>query len=298
LVLPERGLVVPVLAATGGAGRSTVCHLLAARFATDARTWVFDTAPGQASPWPGWWTRPGTAALPTTGTPTAQQVFAAAGAVNTGTGAEFSVLPAQPERVGDDNGTQQIEQVDQVEQVRLLRTVSARVSLVDTSTPLLAALASDDARSTGCPGRNDALDWLTAPSAVPVLCLPASAKGVADALTTVTALEQHGLPASHLHVAVVGIAASDLPRRVLAGLTLLQPRVATVVRLPHDSRLRASSRPHTPPASSRLPEAIENLASLLGASTGPPSASPRVPAPAPTADASAQGGRDVLAHPR
>ncbi|MGH3814402.1 MAG: hypothetical protein ACRDUV_18440 [Pseudonocardiaceae bacterium] len=274
LVLPERGLVVPLLAATGGTGRSTVCHLLAARFAAHARTCVLDTAPWLASPWPGWLTRPGTAALAAGVFPTAQQVFAAAGTVNTATGTEFTVLPAQQERIGDHCGWHQVDQM------RLLRTVSARASLVDTTAPLLLALAADDVSSTARPRHMDVLDWLTAPGAIPVLCIPASAKGVADALTAVTALEQRGI-ASHLHVAVAGIAASDLPRRVLAGLTLLEPRVAAVVRLPHDPWLRASSRPRPTRASSRLQEAIDGLANLLGAS----GARPEVPAPADTTDA-------------
>jgi hypothetical protein len=268
LVLPAQRLVVPVLAATGGAGRSTVCHLLASRFATLARTLVLDAAPGLASPWQGWLTRPGTAPLPPGVTPTAQQVYAAAGTVHTGRGAEFSVLP----------GPQQPPVAAhrlQVDQARLLRTVSARVSLVDTTTAVLADLAGDDISSTGRTARADAVDWLIVPGAVSVLCVPASSKGVADALATVTAVEERGLAATQLHVAVVGIAASDMPRRVLAGLTLLQPRVGTVVRIPHDPRLRATSRPDASVASSRLGDAIDDLTRALSSgATRPQMATP------------------------
>jgi hypothetical protein len=247
----NRSLTVALLSATGGAGRSTTCYLLAAQFAAVSRTVVLDDAPDLASPWGIWLTRPGASALPPDGAPSAQQVYAAAGTVNAGGRADFAVIPG-PRAASGDRGHRTVEQAQQ-----LVQPVNARVALVDTTTPLLNALAASDT------GHTDSLGWLTAPGVVPVLCVPASTKGVDDAMTTVNALEQQGLGAGQLHVAVIGLAASDVPRRVLAGLTLLEPRVAAIARVPHDPWLRATSKPCTARVSTRLHNAIGDLVRQL-----------------------------------
>jgi hypothetical protein len=251
----DERLTAALLSATGGAGRSTTCYLLAAQFAAVSRTVVLDGAPDLASPWDSWLTRPGADSLPPSdfagGTPSAQQVYAASGTVDAGDGADFAVIPG-PRAASGNRGHHTVARAQQ-----LLRKVTARVALVDTTTPLLNALAASDT------GHADSLGWLTSPGVVPILCVPASAKGVTDALTAVNALEQQGLGAGQLHVAVVSLAASDVPRRVLAGLTLLEPRVAAVVRVPHDPWLRATSKPCAARVSSRLRDAIGDLAHQL-----------------------------------
>jgi hypothetical protein len=247
-------LTAALLSATGGGGRSPASYLLAAQFAAVARTIVLDGAPDLVSPWGSWLTRPGTSQFPPDDPPTAQQVYAAAGTVSVGGGVDFAVIsgiPA-PRSTGGSWAHPTVEHGQQ-----LLRTVAARVALVDTTTPLLNALATRDM------GHADSLGWLTAAGVVPVLTVPASAKGVTDALTTVNAMEQQGLEAGRLYVAVVGLAASDVARRVLAGLTLLESRVAAIARVPHDPWLRATSQPCTARVSSRLHNAIGDLVRQL-----------------------------------
>lgn len=247
-------LTAALVSATGGGGRSTTCYLLAAQFAAAARTVVLDRAPDVASPWGSWLTRRGTNSLPPDDTPSAQQVYAAAGTVSVGEGAEFAVIPGivGPRPTSGRRTHPTVEQAHQV-----LRTVAPHVALVDTTTPLLNAPAASDT------GHADSLGWLTAADVIPVLTVPASAKGVTDALTTVNAMEQQGLGAGRLQVAVVGLAASDVPRRVLAGLTLLESRVAAIARVPHDPWLRATSKPCTARVSSRLHNAIGDLVRQL-----------------------------------
>jgi len=249
-----RPLIAALLSATGGAGRSTTCHLLAAHFAAVARTVVLDGAPDLASPWDSWLTRRGTRPLPPDDTPSAQQVYAAAGTVSVGDGSDFAVIPGivGPRPTSGSRAHPTVEQTHQ-----LLRTVAPRVALVDTTTPLLNALAVSDT------GHADSLGWLAAADVVPVLTVPASAKGVTDALTTVNAMEQQGLGTGRLHVAVVGLPASDVPRRVLAGLALLESRVVAIARVPHDPWLRATSKPCTARVSSRLHDAIGDLVRQL-----------------------------------
>jgi hypothetical protein len=146
-----------------------------------------------------------------------------------------------------------------------------RCVVVDTDTALLTELAAgaDPAGPAG---------WLCRPGAAPVLCLPASVKGVEDAQSLVTLLERLGLPAHRVTVAVMGVAAGRVPRRVLAGLTLLQPRVAATVRVPHDPWVRATGGVRI----DRTGRALRRQVALLAATlTGLATASSRPPAPGP-----------------
>ncbi|HEX5878467.1 MAG TPA: hypothetical protein VF468_09120, partial [Actinomycetota bacterium] len=99
--------------------------------------------------------------------------------------------------------------------------------------------------------------------AVPVLCVPASPKGVADAQSVVTLLERLGLPAHHVTVAVVAVAGGRVPRRVLAGLTLLQARVAAIAHIPHDPWVRATGGIRIDRAGRPLRRAVTRLAATL-----------------------------------
>jgi hypothetical protein len=143
--------------------------------------------------------------------------------------------------------------------------------LVDTDTPLLTALTDSDGPA----------GWLCRPGATPVLCAPASTRGVEDAQSLVTLLERLGLPAHRVTVAVVAVASGRVPRRVLAGLTLLQPRVAAVLRVPHDPWIRATGGVRIDRTGRPLRRQVALLAATLtGLATA--SSPPRAPDPLPS----------------
>jgi hypothetical protein len=256
-------VLVPVLAGTGGAGRSSLAALLAQRLAaTQGTTVVLDTGHPNGSPWRNWLTAPATA-----------------------------VPPGEPARLrAPDTVT-----------VRVLTDIRPRPTLrppprldiaawaghpglaghqsvvVDTDTPLLSALADSD-----CPA--GPAGWLCRPGATPVLCVPASVRGVEDAQSLVTLLERLGLPAHRVTVAVVAVAAGRVPRRVLAGLTLLQPRVAATIRVPHDPWVRATGGVRIDRAGKPLRRQVALLAATLtGLATSLVAAPAPDPAPAPAA---------------
>jgi hypothetical protein len=244
--VPDR-ILVPVLAGTGGAGRSSLAALLAQRLAAQGSTVVLDTGHPNGSPWRGWLTAPATV-LP----------------------------PGQPAR---------LRAPDWVT-VRVLTDTRPRPTLrppprldmaawaghpglaghacvvVDTDTPLLTDLATGTDPTS-------AIGWLCQPGATPVLCLPASPRGVEDAQSLVTLLERLGLPAHRTTLVVVAVAAGRVPRRVLAGLTLLEPRVAGTVRVPHDPWVRATGGVRIDRTGKALCRAVALLAATLtGLATG------------------------------
>ncbi|MGH3812877.1 MAG: hypothetical protein ACRDUV_10530 [Pseudonocardiaceae bacterium] len=249
---PQDRLLVPVLAPTGGVGRSVLSYLLAARLAEQARTLVVDAAPGLASPWDRWLTRPGTGpCIRSSGESlSAQRLYASAGQVAAGTGGTFSVLTTPHEHEGNALAVPAL--------VRLVETFAPRVALVDTGTPLLRALSADSSVRMAEP-----LGWLRVASSTPLLCASASAKGVVDVLNTVNTLQERGMSTGRLTVAVVGIASTVLPRRVQAGLTLLEPQVGAIVRLPHEPRLHGTGAPSLAKATPRLRAALDQLLAAL-----------------------------------
>lgn len=252
VALPAGRLLVPVLATGGGSGASTVVCLMASVFARQGRTLVVDAGPGLASAWPRWLTRPADRPLRLSVSAglSAQQVYAAAAMVSVGPGVAFSVLTdaSREVRVA---GAGRLEGCQ-----RLVDVFAPRVAVIDTHTPLLDALGRRQGVDLGA----DPTGWLLATGVRPVLCAPASAAGVTALLSTVTALEEQGVPTAQLTVAVTGLAARDMPRRVQAGLTLLEPRVGAIIQIPHDPRLRATGHPSLPRCSSRLRAAVDALA--------------------------------------
>jgi hypothetical protein len=291
-VPPVGRLTIPVLAPTGGSGRSTLTYLLAACVAEQARTLVVDTAAPLASPWGEWVTRPagdeGAAhmvrALAGGSSVSAQRVYAAAAGVATGTGGDFSVLQA-PRHAGP----------------VVVDLFAPRVAVVDTDVSVLGALSDDDPSAPDrLPGEvpGGLGEWLTTPACAPVLCASASAKGITDLSLAVHRLRGRGLRTERIQLAVVGIAASELPRRVQAGLTLLEPYVAGTTFVPHQPRLHAVGTPSWARTTRRLRVCVWQL--LRGLTTppaddtvdaGPPSPASRVSTPT-------LGGTDALTHPR
>jgi hypothetical protein len=257
---PDR-VLVPVLAGTGGAGRSTVAALLAQQLATtQGSTVVLDTGHPNTSPWRCWLTAPATALPP--GEPARLRApDEVCVRVLTDTRPRPTLRPPPRSDVATWAGHPGL--------------AGHRAVVVDTDTPLLTALADGD-------GQAGPAGWLGRPGATPVLCLPASTRGVEDAQSLVTLLERLGLPAHLATVAVVGVASDRVPRRVLAGLTLLQPRVAATVRVPHDPWIRATAGVRIDRTGRPLRRAVALLAATL---TGPATSlatEPPAPDPAPS----------------
>ena len=263
-VPPTGRLTIPVLAPTGGSGRSTLSYLLAACVAEHARTLVVDTAPRLASPWKHWLTRPaaddgaaeklrtlapGTSVGTSVGSSVSpQQAYAAAGRVATGTGGDFSVLHAAGET-----------------SPAMVDLLAPRIAVVDTDLSVLSDLSVDPSPPSGLTGGLG--EWLGARACAPLLCAPAGAKGITDLSTAVHRLRERGVHTERFWVAVVGIAAPEMPRRVQAGLTLLQPHVAGTVRVPHEPRLHAVGTPSWARSTPRLRASVHQL---LRALTTPP----------------------------
>jgi hypothetical protein len=238
---PDR-ILVPVLAGTGGAGRSTMAALLAQQLAIrGGSAVVLDAGHPNTSPWRTWLTAPATAVPP-------------------GEPARLRVPDGVTVRVLTDTRPRPTlrppARLDVATWAGHPGLAGHRCRVVDTDTPLLAALA------TG-PDPTSAIGWLCQAGSTPVLCLPASPRGVADAQSLVTLLERLGLPAHRVTVAVVAVAAGRVPRRVLAGLTLLEPRVAATVRVPHDRWVRATGGVRIDRTGRPLRRAVALLAGTL-----------------------------------
>jgi hypothetical protein len=251
-------VLVPVLAGTGGAGRSTVAALLAQRFAaTLGSTVVLDTGHPNGSPWRNWLTAPPTVLPP--GEPARLR------APDTVTVRVLTDTRPRP-------ALRQPARPDVAAWACHPGLAGHRAVLVDTDTPLLTALTDSD-------GPAGPAGWLCRPGATPVLCAPASTRGVEDAQSLVTLLERLGLPAHRVTVAVIGVASGRVPRRVLAGLSLLEPRVAATVRVPHDPWVRATGGVRIDRAGKPLRRQVALLAATL---TGlAPSLVTQAPAPGP-----------------
>jgi len=281
-VPPAGRLTIPVLAPTGGSGRSTLSYLLAACVAEHARTLVVDSAPPLASPWEDWVTRPaadeGAAEkLRTLGADSSvspQQAYAAAGSVATGTGGDFSVLQAARET-----------------SPTMVNLFAPRIAVVDTDVSVLRDLSIDPSPPSGLLGGLG--EWLGSRACAPLLCAPAGAKGITDLSLAVHRLRDR-VHTERFWVAVVGIAAPEIPRRVQAGLTLLEPYVAGTVRVPHEQRLHAVGTPSWARSTPRLRASVHQL---LGALTTSPAADADAPAPASRVSTPTPGGTDALAHP-
>lgn len=262
-------LVVPVLAAAGGSGRSTVAGLLALGLATAGRTVLVDAAPAAASPWPGWVARPGagTAALVAAGEAVRPaEVFAAASRLSARLAADLHVLT-------DTVGTMPPVGWPGDEPRPWLSWAGvghwARV-VVDSQLPLAAGLAASV--HTGQPGA--ATRWLALPDAVPVLVAPSCGRGGEQLLATVGAADRLGLPTVGWVLALVDFAPGRPPARLRASLALLADRVHAVIRVGYDPRIRAVGlrEPERLPAASaraglRLAHAVRGALAARTAST-------------------------------
>ncbi|MFC9122888.1 hypothetical protein ACFTXO_24300 [Streptomyces sp. NPDC057067] len=274
-------LVVPVMAATGGSGRSTVADLLAGHLAAaGASTVVLDTAPRLSSPWPSWTAGQyagGLGALPPDRPLTRSQVQRAAalrpGADRPGwqvltDGRDWHSLPlALPHAPAA--------------WLQLAAIGGWQCVVADTPHPVAHDIL--ESRCAGQDGRTRS--WCELPYAVPVLCASATASGIQALQQAVMAMHADGMPLQRTVAVLVAQADGRLPAVVRAGATMLSARTAAVVHFPHDPHIRA----HGLRTVSRLRSRTQQAAGLLGqevlaaagASWGTPL--PDAPRPAPLA---------------
>ncbi|MEU2854576.1 hypothetical protein [Streptomyces syringium] len=123
--------------------------------------------------------------------------------------------------------------------------------------------------------------WCSLPCAVPVLCAAATGDGMAALQTAVMAAEADGLPLARIVVALVATGEGRLSAPVKAGATMLQPKVASIVHVPHDERIRSHGlrdltrlKTRTLAAGRQLAEAVLSSAHASWGETLPPAAVP------------------------
>jgi hypothetical protein len=238
-------VVVPVMSAAGGVGRSTVAALLAVALhqrttdSKDRAVALCDCRPRCASPWPGWLDHTaehGTSWL--AGCPADQfgrEIRRSTSAIDVPGGRPLWVLtdsgPLVPDFAGADPGP--------ATWTPLLRYL--RVAVIDGD-PLegfrLARQQADGEPSTAAawmalPSVSTAAVWVTDPS-------PA---GMARTLEAMTAAEACGLPMRQVVVAVNDCRGHGWPARSRSRRTLLADRVGAIVELGHDAALLRDDRP-------------------------------------------------------
>ncbi|MEU2132350.1 hypothetical protein [Streptomyces sp. NPDC018352] len=273
--------MLPVMAATGGSGRSTVADLLAgAMAADDTGTIVLDTAPRLSSPWPAWTLGQeagGLAVLPPDRPLTRSRVRSAAARRPAGRGAAWQVLTDGRDWHCPPLALPQ----DPAAWLQLASIGGWQAVIADTTHPVAHDIL--DARCAGRTGQTRA--WCELPYAVPVLCAAATASGVQALQQAVMALHADGMPLQRTVAVLVAQNDGRLPAVVRAGATMLTSRTAAVVHLPHDPHIRAHGLRTASRLRSRTRQAAHLLAqavlTVAGATWGMPL--PEAPRPAPLA---------------
>jgi hypothetical protein len=253
-------IIVPVMSATGGAGRSTVSGLIACGLAEIASTVVLDTAGRLSSPWPGWAGQRGLglAALPAD-KPVPTGAVRAAVSRCKGPAGDWELLtdhrPWQSAPLSLPSAPEAWHQLSAIGgwQAVVVDTVHRVADDV---------IASRSAGKAGLSAR-----WCQLPCSVPVLCATATGTGVAALQTAVMAVEADGLPLRRTVIAVSAPADGRSPAMVRAALTMLDRKVGAVVRIPYDGRIRSHGlqepsrlRTATLRAGRRLADAVAALA--------------------------------------
>jgi hypothetical protein len=258
-------LVVPVVSAAGGVGRSVLSALLASAL-SDCTTdpagravAVCDVSPRAASPWPGWVDHAasgGTGSLVTQARDPGQfgrEIKRGTSAIDRGDAQPIWVLtdtgPVNPAFSGIYNAP--------LLWAPLLQYVRAVVIDADPfEGSRLARQCAGGPPSTmaawaNAPFAQTAMVWVTDPS-------PA---GLARTLEAVTAAEQCGLPMRQFVVAVNDVRGHGWLPRSRTRRTLLADRVGAIVELGHNSTLRDGGRP----AGTARDTAGRDIAQLAGA---------------------------------
>lgn len=274
-------LSVPVMAATGGSGRTTVAGFLAAGLAASGSTVVLDLAPRLTSAWPARLAEQqagGLAALPPD-RPLTRSAVQQACAVGAGAGgSSWHVLSdgrewhAQPLALPEAPAAW----------YQLAALGGWQVVVADTAHPLAHDVLT--ARSTG--GTGHTRGWYDLPYAVPVLCANATAQGVRSLQQAVMVLHAEGLPLRRTVVALVATGHGRPPVAVRAAATMLTSLTAAVVHVPYDPQIRAHSLAAARLRSRTLQAAAQLTGAVLAAARvawGDPL--PDAPQPAPVTPA-------------
>lgn len=267
-------LVVPVLGATGGSGRSTTAGLIACSFASMGSSVVLDTAPRLASPWPTWPPEPGAGlgSLPPDAPYTRAQAQAAASKMP-GPAGHWGVLtdhrdwhhgelplPAAP-----------------AAWYQLAAGGGWQVVVADTAHPIAHDIVT--ARARGHAGQTAA--WCSLPFAVPVLSSLATGPGVAALQTAVKAAAAEGLPLGRTVVALTAPGEGRLPPPVRAAATMLQSQVSAVVTMPFDPHIRTHGMAQASRLGRRTAEAGTALATAVLSAAHAAWGDPLPPGPIP-----------------
>lgn len=230
----EARLIVPVLAPSGGAGRSTLSCLLAGRAGGYGRdggarhrsTPHLALARLDFGPRGG---RPGRAAP---SAPLSRETVRASCMPLRGPVADFEVLTDGREWSAPPLDLPS----DPAAWYQLAAIGGWRTAVVDTAYPITHDLLT--ARCADVPGLTRT--WTALPYAVPVLCAAATAEGVQSVQQAVMVMSAEGLPLHRAVAVLVATGDGRLPAVVRAAATMLSGRTAAVVHLPYDAGVRAS----------------------------------------------------------
>lgn len=276
--------MLPVMAAAGGSGRSTVAFLLAQELAAGMATVVFDTAPRLSSPWPSC-TRgqnaEGLAALPADQPLTRSRVRHAAAVSSAPGGATWQMLTD-----GRDWHTAPLPlPTDPAAWYQLAAIGGWQAVLGDTVHPVTHDLLA--ARWSGQMGQTRG--WSELPYTIPVLCATATADGTQALQQAAMALQAEGLPLKRSVVVLVATGEGRPPAVARAAATMLGAQTSAVVHLPYDPSIRAHglrgatrARPRTRQAAAQIARAVLAAAYTAWGSPLPAAAQP-APLPAPSA---------------
>ncbi|GAA4985182.1 hypothetical protein [Actinopolymorpha pittospori] len=258
LLLPHgvRALV-PVFAASGGSGRSTLAGLLAQALAPTTRTVLVDTSPRAASPWADWLgvgvARDEAVGLPGVLSPPGRPLDLAAletAVVRRGVPLGRLRKDDLPDMGTDAAGGPGYDVLADVRPwtrppvsvpddprwyAQLLQTGGWFAGVVDTAVPLAAAHVA--ARNAARPSVLDL--WARRTDAVPVLVTAATGFGATALARLVTVLAQDGLPIDRMIAVVVNVAGTDPPKWMQGELDTVRGRLAALVRVPYDKAIRA-----------------------------------------------------------
>jgi hypothetical protein len=286
----RKPLVVPVVSAAGGVGRSTVAAQLAValhQLTTDSKNRavaVCDCLPRCASPWPGWLDH--TAARGTGWLAAAadaeqfrREIPRSTSAIEMPTGKPLWVLtdtgPLAPSFTGADPGPAAWEP--------MLRYVRAAVIDADP----LEGFRLARQQAGGLP--STAAAWMRRPSATTatVWVTDSSPAGMARTLEAMTVAESCGLPMEQIVVAISDCRGYGWMPRSRSRRMLLADRVGAIVELGHDTALRREDWPCGRPEQlarrdvAALATAVLDAAESPAASPAPiKNLAPKDPAPA------------------
>ncbi|WP_328406393.1 hypothetical protein OHS70_38355 (plasmid) [Streptomyces sp. NBC_00390] len=251
--------MVPVIAATGGSGRSTVANLLACGLALSGRTAVLDTGPRLSSPWPAWTNGQavqGLSSLPSD-RPLSRAMVHQAAAQKPGLAAETTWQVITDGR--EWHSAPLALPHDPAAWHQLAAIGDWQAVIADTSHPV-----AHDVLAARCEDRTGLTrGWCDLPFAIPVLCAAATASGVQALQQAVMAMHAEGLPLQRTVAVMVSTSDGRPPAVVRAGATMLAPRTFAVIPLPFDPSIRAHGLREPARLRSRTRQAAAALAAAV-----------------------------------